>query len=88
VATIPGVGGSDESAVNNKIGQYYSALAGNPGGSILAVIDAKTNMLVQKVPTSGAAHSVAASEFNNRVFVPMAKTGGPCGGCIVVFGPE
>jgi DNA-binding beta-propeller fold protein YncE len=88
VATIPGVGGSDESAVNNKIGQYYSALAGNPGGSILAVIDAKTSTLLQKIPTSGAAHSVAASEFNNRVFVPMAKTGGPCGGCIVVFGPE
>jgi hypothetical protein len=87
-ASIAGVGGSDESAANNKIGHYYSALAGNPGGSILAVIDAKTNMLMQKISTSGAAHSVAASETNNHVFVPMAKTGGPCGGCIVVFGPE
>jgi DNA-binding beta-propeller fold protein YncE len=87
-AAIAGVGGSDESAVNNKIGQYYSALAGNPGGSILAVIDARTNMLSQKISTSGTAHSVAASETNNHVFVPMAKTGGPCGGCIVVFGPE
>jgi DNA-binding beta-propeller fold protein YncE len=87
-AAIAGVGGSDESSVNNKIGQYYSALAGNPGGSILAVIDAKTNMLAQKISTSGTAHSVAASEANNQVFVPMAKTGGPCGGCIVVFGPQ
>ena len=88
---IPGVGGSDESAVNNKLGQYYSALNGNPGGPILAVVDAKTNQLTQKIPTGPGAHSVAANESNGRVYVPIAVEAGPlkggCG-CIAVYGAE
>ena len=88
---IPGVGGSDESAVNNKLGQYYSALNGNPDGPILSVVDAKTNQLVQKVKTGPGAHSVAVNESNGRVYVPIATqaaglTGG-CG-CIAVYGAE
>jgi DNA-binding beta-propeller fold protein YncE len=88
---IPGVGGSDESAVNNKLDQYYSALNGNPGGPILSVVDAKTNQLVQKIPTGPGAHSVAVNESNGRVYVPIATqaaglTGG-CG-CIAVYGTE
>jgi DNA-binding beta-propeller fold protein YncE len=91
VAEIPGVGGSDESAVNNKLGQYYSALNGNPGGPILAVVDAKTNQLIQKIPTGPGAHSVAANESNGRVYVPIAtQAGGLTGGCgcIAVYGAE
>jgi DNA-binding beta-propeller fold protein YncE len=88
---IPGVGGSDESAVNNKLGQYYSALNGNPGGPILSVVDAKTNTLVQKIPTGPGAHSVAADESNGRVYVPIAVEAnglkGGCG-CITVYGTE
>jgi DNA-binding beta-propeller fold protein YncE len=84
-ATIPDVGGSDESAVNLKINQYYSALNGNPGGPILAVVDGKTNKLLQKVPTGPGAHSVAASDQNDRVYVPIAAMGGGCG-CITVYG--
>src|SRR5450631_2062965 len=37
VAEITGVGGSDESAVNNKVDQYYGALNGNPDGPVLIV---------------------------------------------------
>src|SRR5258707_7547500 len=48
---ITGVGGSDESAVNNKLGQYYGALNGDPGGPILIVVDALNNRLLQKIPT-------------------------------------
>ena len=36
-------------------------------------------------------HSVAADESNHRIFVPSGRTAngpGPCGGCILVFGPE
>jgi DNA-binding beta-propeller fold protein YncE len=91
VAEITGIGGSDESAVNNKLDQYYGALNGNPDGPILAVIDAKTNKLVQKIPTGPGAHSVAASEANGRVYVPIAVEAGPlkggCG-CISVYGTE
>ncbi len=91
VAEITGVGGSDESSVNNKLGQYYGALNGNPDGPILAVIDAKTNQLVQKIPTGPGAHSVAANESNGRVYVPIAVEAnglkGGCG-CITVYGAE
>jgi DNA-binding beta-propeller fold protein YncE len=90
VAEIADVGGSDESAVNNKLGQYYGALNGQPGGPILAVIDAKTNKLLQKIPTGPGAHSVAAYEGNGRVYVPIAAdVGGMKGcGCITVYGAE
>jgi DNA-binding beta-propeller fold protein YncE len=90
VAEIAGVGGSDESAGNNKLGQYYGALNGQPGGPILAVIDAKTHEVVQKIPTGPGAHSVAASQANGRVYVPIAaEQGGMKGcGCIAVFGVE
>ena len=91
IAVIPGAGGSDESNVNNKIDQYYSALGNHPDGPRLAVVDARTNLLIELIPTSAGAHSVAASEFNNRVYVPAGRTAegpGVCGGCILVFGPE
>jgi DNA-binding beta-propeller fold protein YncE len=87
IATIPGVGGSDESAANNKIGQYYSATGANRDGPVFAVVDAKTNTLVQKIPVPPGTHSVAVSEANNHVYVPVVKAS-PCGGCIVVFAPE
>ncbi len=91
VTDIPGVGGSDELSVNNKLDQYYSALNGNPGGPILSVVDAKTNTLVQKIPTGPGAHSVAADESNGRVYVPIAVEAnglkGGCG-CIAVYGTE
>jgi DNA-binding beta-propeller fold protein YncE len=91
VTDIPGVGGSDESSVNSKAGQYYGALNGNPDGPILVVVDAKTNTLVQKIPTGPGAHSVAANESNGRVYVPIAVEAGPlkggCG-CIAVYGTE
>jgi DNA-binding beta-propeller fold protein YncE len=91
VAEIADIGGSDESAANNKLGHYYGALNGNPGGPILAVIDSKTNKLLQKIPTGPGAHSVAAYEGNGRVYVPIAVEAGPlkggCG-CLAVYGTE
>jgi len=91
VAEITGIGGSDESAADNKAGRYYGALNGNPDGPILAVIDSKTNKLLQKIPTGPGAHSVAVNESNGRVYVPIAVEAGPlkggCG-CIAVYGTE
>jgi DNA-binding beta-propeller fold protein YncE len=88
---IPGVGGSDESSVNLKAGHYYGALNGNPDGPILVVVDTKTNALLQKIPTGPGAHSVAVSEANGRVYVPIAVEAaglkGGCG-CIAVYGTE
>ena len=88
-----GVGGQGAvyKAVDNKLGRYYGALNGNPGGPVLAVIDAKTNKVLQKIPTGPGAHSVAAYEGNGRVYVPIAVEAGPlkggCG-CLAVYGAE
>ena len=87
IATIAGPGGSDESAADNKNDTYYSALGNFPAGPTLTVIDAKTNTLKEMVPTGPGAHSVAVSEKNHRVFIPVGKAA-PCGGCVMVFGEE
>ena len=89
VKYIPGLGGSDMSGADTKIGQYYSASVGNPDpGSVLGVIDAKTLKIVQKIPTKGLAHSVVANPLNHHVYVPSA--GGDFGGCgcIMVYAPQ
>jgi DNA-binding beta-propeller fold protein YncE len=88
VATIPGAGGSDEGWANNNIGQYYAATANDSGGPALTVIDAKSNKIIQKYKTAVGAHSVAASLYNNHVYVPTRASNGGCGGCVLVLAPE
>jgi DNA-binding beta-propeller fold protein YncE len=85
-ATIPGIGGTDMSGADAGVGLYYTASAGNGEGSALGVIDAKTQKLIQKIPTAGRAHSVAVNTKNHHVYVPEGATGGGCG-CIRVFAP-
>ncbi len=87
IATIAGIGGTDEAAYSRKNGQYYTASSNQPGGHVLGVIDAKTNKLVQKIPiTGGAPHSVAVDNANGHVFVPVGAQDGGCG-CIEVYAP-
>jgi hypothetical protein len=84
---VPGAGGTDETATDNGIGQYYSASAGNKDpGPVLAVVDAKTRAVIQKIPTKDRAHSVTADSKNHQVFVPESSSDGGCG-CIRVFAP-
>jgi DNA-binding beta-propeller fold protein YncE len=89
VANVPDVGGSDEIAYSKKNNQYYipSRLAGS---AVLAVIDAATNKLVQKIAFNGGGvspHSVAVNDNDGHVFVPVGVADGGCG-CIQVFGPQ
>jgi DNA-binding beta-propeller fold protein YncE len=86
VAKIADIGAADEVAYNARKGQYYITGRQMPNGPVLGVIDAKTNVLLRSIPTGGNAHSVAASDSNGYVFLPEPKTGGPCGGCIAVYG--
>jgi len=86
VANIPGAGGSDEGWANNNIGQYYAATANDSAGPVLTVIDAKSNQIVQRIKTAVGAHSVAASLYNNHVYVAERASNG-CG-CIRVFTPD
>lgn len=88
VATVDGIGGSDEVAYGRKNGQYYTASSNQPGGHVLGVIDAKTNKLVQKIAiTGGSPHSVAVDETDGHVFLPVGALEGGCG-CIQVFAPQ
>ncbi|PYM21547.1 MAG: hypothetical protein DMD78_17720 [Candidatus Rokuibacteriota bacterium] len=96
---IPGVGGSDEVWFNSGDGRYYTASRANPAGPVLGVIDAKSQHLVQVVPTfntpasapapRGTAHSVAVNPHNNHVFVPLPANNvfpNCLTGCIAVYG--
>jgi DNA-binding beta-propeller fold protein YncE len=84
--TIAGIGGTDMTGADPGLGLYYTASAGNGEGSALGVIDAKTNKLIQKIPTAGRAHSVAVNTKTHHVYVPEGEAGGGCG-CIRVFAP-
>ena len=94
---VPGAGAGDEIWYNAGDNKYYATGSGSPlrptpasaaqGASVLAVIDARDQNLLQLVPTfnvpavgtgnsstqhpAGTAHSVAANAGNNYVFVPL-----------------
>jgi DNA-binding beta-propeller fold protein YncE len=84
IGNISGVAGIDQVAYDPSMLFYYASayqnLAGaNKSGSPmpqLAVIDARTNTLLQTLTTDNAtAHSVAVDPVTNQVVVPVAKAG-------------
>jgi hypothetical protein len=89
LATITTVGGVDEIWFNPGDNNYYLAARDMPGGAVLGVIDAKTNIWLQNVATNSNSHSVAVDPSSNHIFVPM-QAGTICttqsaNGCIAVF---
>ena len=99
--TVKGVGGNDEVWFNSGDGRYYLAARNQPGGPVLGVIDAKSQKLLQVVPTvnqasvptaspqPGSAHSVAVDPHNNHAFVPLPTNNvfpNCLNGCVAVFG--
>ena len=88
IATTNKMGGSDMAAYSVKLGLYVTGGREAPGGSSIGLIDAKTNQLVRNIPAPPNAHSVAVVGANGHILVPSGKTGGFCGGCILVFGEE
>ena len=83
--------GSDEVWFNKGDQRYYvgtsrdCTIAGTPCPAanqetpVLGVIDADTNLLIEKIPQSSGSHSVAADSKRNRIFVgqvaPVAVVG-------------
>jgi hypothetical protein len=75
--------GSDEVWFNKGDQRYYlgasrdCTILGTPcplatqQTPALGVIDAETNLLIEKIPQSSNSHSVAADAENNRIFVPQ-----------------
>jgi len=89
VARIPGIGGADEVWFDSGKSRYYTASRDQPGGPVLGVIDAKTNMLSESVPTGTNAHSVAADARTGTVWVPLTAPNPVCAhGCIGVYEPK
>jgi hypothetical protein len=99
---VAGAGGSDEVWFNRGDGRYYTASRNQPGGPVLGVIDARSQSLVQIVPTvnvggtaftfpAGTAHSVAVNSHNNHALVPLAANNivpNCLNGCLAVYGTE
>jgi DNA-binding beta-propeller fold protein YncE len=88
VAVIREVGGADEAWYNPGDKHYYVAARKNPGGPVLAVIDAMSNTWIQNVSTGPNSHSVAANPINNHIYVPLrpnAAIPGCANGCIGIY---
>jgi hypothetical protein len=80
---VKNITGSDEVFYNAGDNRYYTgssrdcAIPGTPcplatqQKAVLGVIDAATNMLIEKVPQSSNSHSVAADSKRNLIFVPQ-----------------
>jgi hypothetical protein len=75
--------GADEVWFNKGDNRYYlgasrdCTIPGTPcptaglQSPVLGVVDAETNLLIEKVPQSSNSHSVAADSERNRIFVPQ-----------------
>jgi DNA-binding beta-propeller fold protein YncE len=86
VKVIHEVGGMDEVWYNPAAHRYYTGSRDQPGGAVLGVIDADNDTWIENVPTGTNAHSVAADEKNNAIFVPTTAPDPACpNGCISVY---
>ena len=89
IATIPQIGGSDEVNYDAAGMTYFLAARDNPGGSVLGVIDARTNQFVGEVATGKGSHSVASNPFTGHAYVALpANAADPAclNGCVGVYG--
>jgi hypothetical protein len=87
-AYVADLGGSGDTVVNGKLGQYYQSASSASGGPTLRVIDIKSRQQVQAIATSNGAHSIGIALAQNHIYLPTTAKDGPCGGCILVFAPQ
>jgi YVTN family beta-propeller protein len=87
-STLADLGGSGDTVVNPKLGQYYQSASSALGGPALRVVDIKSRAQVAKIPTSNGAHSIGIGLAQNHLYLPTTAKDGPCGGCILVFAPQ
>ncbi len=94
LTTINFVGAVDQTWFNPGDNKYYLAARDMPTGPVLGVIDAKSRLWLQNVPTNGNAHSVAADPINNHIYVPLPSgSAANCqsanaDGCVGVYASE
>jgi hypothetical protein len=83
LADFSNVGGSDEVWYNPGDNRYYLASSATQN---LGVIDAGTLTMVANIQSGIGAHSVAADQTSNHIFVPIAGPDPACpNGCIAVY---
>jgi len=92
LATIPYVGGVDETWYNPGDNRYYLAARDMPTGPVMGVIDAKTNTWLENVATGANSHSIAVDPSTNHAFVPL-QAGASCttqsaNGCVGVYAEQ
>lgn len=83
-AVRTGMGGNGSSDFDAKLGRYYHSTS----ASVLIVVDAKSQQLIEKMPTSAGARFVGINQRTSRIYLPTTAKDGPCGGCIVVYAPQ
>jgi hypothetical protein len=69
-ANIGNITGSDEVWYNSGDNRYYLGASKASGGPKLGVVDG-TSVLIETIPQSSGAHSVAADSNLNLIFVPQ-----------------
>jgi hypothetical protein len=74
VEPVADINGSDQTCYNPGDGRYYLSALGNPGGPVLATIEATPQHRVLTAPSQHFAHSVAVDPVTNRAFVPFSST--------------
>ncbi len=98
VATVPGLGGTDELWYDPASNSYYvTGNNGTNGSRFFDVVSDSTNLVTQTVdlPITTSAHSIAVDSLDGDVFVPLAGSTAAGAnlvcplGCIAVYGvPE
>ena len=103
LVSVRGAGGGDEVYFNSGDGNYYLTAGNDPKGPLFGVVSSTTDTLKEVVPTlspipaaagvhgAGTVHSIAASKFNNHIYVPLpANFAYPnCSkGCVAVFSAQ
>ena len=88
IKVITQVGGEDQVWYDPTTKRYFLSARNNPGGPVLGIIDAATEMFLQNIATTPGDHSVAVDPVSGEVFVPFGAVAGNdiCpNGCIGVF---
>jgi hypothetical protein len=88
IKVITQVGGEDQVWYDPTTKRYFLSARNNPGGPVLGIIDAATEMFLQNIATTPGDHSVAVDPVSGEVFVPFGSVAGNniCpNGCIGVF---
>jgi hypothetical protein len=74
INTIVGLGGCDEAWYNPSSNRFFAGCSNNASGPVLVIADGSGN-LIQSIPTSTGAHSVAVDQVSDHIFLPTQKAG-------------